>query len=212
MKRWFGLAAAVLMVSGCSMFGPKPQVVYHKPKVKSTTSKVLVMPVTNFAGEKSEAAADIQEAVDAGWAQVYRSKAIPAGPNVEELNKSQGEGYQKILASMKKPTKAAKLKNDPVLGEYLKKVAETAGDYNFAFAVIEGEKSDFDAGKSVQLWLGVFDTKAFTWMWITKTVQSRSIFGGWEGSSALLVATSFDKAGEVNSSKTNMAARKPASR
>jgi len=190
-----------LIFSACSS-GPNPRVVHHRP-VNPDTEKIVLLPPSDFAGDKTVAAEDLELRFGEGWTKVIGSRRIlPASPAVDELSRSQHEAYSQLIGSLKNPKKASGFKNNAQVRSYLEKVAELDGTYNLAFTVIEGDEQTFDQKQPVELWLGVFDVKAMSWKWVTQAQVKRNLFTGWSSASNSLINSSFDRAKSLDKSRT----------
>lgn len=199
-------------LTACALSSPKPEVLYRRPGAK--INSVVVMPVTDFSGEKSAAARQIEDAVADGWARTFgETKVHSAGPVVEELNIQLASGYEKIIDSIKAPARVTHLKSDPGFARYVSMFSSEVGNHDLAFAVVDGEREQFEKQKPVYLYLGVFDIKTMSWKWITRTQGRKGLFAPWETASVDLVSDGFEatprlektrvshKSGEVNSKR-----------
>jgi hypothetical protein len=212
--RWMPALALSLftLVSGCSLLAPKPQVLYHRPDIRNR-AKVVVMPVTDFNGNRSEGAKGVEAVALKNWMGMYgRKNVIPGGPAIDKLNQASGGKYIEFLKTLDEVSMAEQKGEAPVTREYIKAVTDKVGNYNLAFTIVEGGPDQYKSGEVVRIHLGLFDTKALTWKWITKLEDKKGLFGDWRAASLAMVSNSFDTAKQVDRSKVNMAPeRAPAS-
>lgn len=206
-----GLLGVVLV--GCSSVGPKPQVIYHRPDVKSTTNKVIAMPVTDFSGKRSTAAKAIEPQVLAGWAKMYgKSRVVPSGPVVDQLSGDYADQYLKLLQTVDDVSAIEQMHQNPKFRDLIAKITGTVGAANLAFAIVNGGSTEYDNGQPVNLHLGFFDVRNMTWKWITKVEDTKSMFfGKFEVSAMQMVSNSFSTARAVNRDAKN-SGRAPASK
>jgi hypothetical protein len=212
LMRALATPALFISLAACSSFGPKPQVVYHRPDIKSQATKVIILPVTDFAGKKTDGAKDIEMGIVSGFASMYgQENIIPAGPVIEKLNQSMGDRYGSFIKTLDATSAIEQMHKDPKMREYISKVTSTVGDYNLAVAIVDGGKAEYEAGTPVHIHLGYFDTKNLTWKWITKIEDKKGPIGNWVASSTAMVTNSFETAKKVDKATENMA-RMPASK
>ena len=202
-----------LVLVGCSSVGPKPQVIYHRPDVKSTTNKVIAMPVTDFNGKRSTAAKTMEPQILAGWAKMYgKARVVPAGPVVDQFSPDQAEQYLKLLQTLDDVSVFEQMHQDPKFRDVIAKITGAAGAANLAFAIVNGGSTEYDNGQPVRLHLAIFDVRNMTWKWITKVEDTKSMFfGKFEVSAMQMVSNSFSTARAVNRDVKN-AGRAPASK
>lgn len=198
------LFALTVLSTGCSLLAPKPQVVYHRPELQNR--KIVIMPVTDFEGNRTEGAKSVEALAMKNWAGVFgRKNVIPGGPAVEQINKATGAKYVEFLKSLDEMSTQEQQGQSSMLREYVKAVSAKTGNYNLAFTIVEGGPDQYKAGEVVRIHLGIFDTKALTWKWITKLEDKKGMFGDWKAASLAMLSNSFDVAKKVNKSKTSMA-------
>lgn len=204
--------SALALLTGCSMLAAKPEVTLHRPDIQNRT-KVVVMPVTDFSGNRTEGAKNIEVFALKNWAGIYgRKNVIPGGPAVEKINQATGSKYVEILKSLDEMSAAEQTGKSTAITEYVKAITAKTGNFNLAFTIVEGGPDQYKAGEVVRVHLGLFDTKAMTWKWITKLEDKKGMFGDWRAASAAMVSNSFDVAKKVDRSRVNMATqRSPAS-
>ncbi len=205
-SRWtlaFALVTSTVFTS-CSLLAQKPQVVYHRPELQNR--KIVIMPVTDFEGNRTEGAKSIEALALKNWAGMFgRKNVIPGGPAVEQINKQTGTKYVEILKSLDQMSAEEQQGKSSARAEYVKALSAKTGNYNLAFTIVEGGPDQYKSGEVVRIHLGIFDTKALTWKWITKLEDKKGMFGDWRAASAAMLSNSFDVAKKVNKSKTSMA-------
>lgn len=201
-----------LILTSCSLLAPKPEVTLHRPELHNRT-KVVVMPVTDFNGNRTEGSKGIEALALKNWAGIYgRKNVIPGGPVIEKVNQATGAKYVELLKTIDEASAAEQAGKSTVIAEYIKAVTAKAGNFNLAFTIVEGGPDQYQAGEVVRVHLGLFDTKAMTWKWITKLEDKKGIFGDWRATSVAMVSNSFETAKKVDRSKVNMSVqRAPAS-
>lgn len=179
---------------GCASMGPKPHVVYHRPDINTNDKKVIIFPVSDFNGEFSEGAKDIEIAVNTHWTNLYGpTNVIPAGKAVEKLVSSvHKKAYVRIVQTLDSVSMIEQLQKDKNFKGFLAKVAETVGDYNLALTIVKGDQKSYDSKQPIQINVGYFDTKKLTWKWITKVSTQKGIVGDWRGAYGMMLSNSFD--------------------
>lgn len=188
------LIAAGLFLSSCAMLGPKPQETYHRKDLNRPVVKVIVFPITDFNGVQDAAAQSATAAYSAKWAELYgQDKVIPGGPIILKIIESTGKDtYKKILQTTDNISAMEQTFKDPKIKSFIETVTSKLGKYHFAVGIMEASEKAYDDKNPVKLHIGLFDSGAMTWKWITKIEDKKSVVGNFNASVMMMVNNSFD--------------------
>jgi len=132
MKNLSLLLMFALLASSCAMFGPKPQVMYHRADIKTVTNKLIIFPTTDFTGKVSEGANSINNSIISSWANLGGKDA-----------------YLNIIKALDNTSMVEQLHKNPKIREFVSVLTSKLGNYNFALAIISDGATEFDAKKPV---------------------------------------------------------------
>ncbi len=198
------LALGLILTSvSCSMLGPKPHTAYTRPDIQRPVEKLVVFPVTNFAGVQDDIAKRAEVSFTGKWAELYgKENVVPGGPVVFKLMEQLGKDtYGKFIGSLDDVSKLEQLHKDPKVRDFLATVTKQFGGYHFALAIIDGSQESYDSKTPVNVHIGLFDSQNLTWKWITKIQDKKGIFGNWGASTQLMVNNSFELINELEDVK-----------
>ncbi len=198
--------ALVVLLNACGTFGPKPEVVYHRPDVKiPAESRLIVFPAMTFAG-KTDIDKGLKGSIASGWSDFYGSKAIPAGDVVIQVAKKAKFDLNKLVQAMDNASYLEQnLKKDRRFKKFIKLLTQKLGNYDLAMTLVHGNEAIYNAGNNIRLHLGYFNTKTLTWKWITKIQDKKGTLGNWTAAYGALVSNSFGSLEEVHTAERNLA-------
>lgn len=198
--------ALVVLLNACGSFGPKPQVVYHRPDVKiPAESKLIVFPAMTFAG-KTDIDNGLKGSIASGWGDFYGDKAIPAGEVVIQVAKKAKFDLMKLVQAMDNVSYLEQtLKKDRRFKKFISLITKKLGNYDLAMTLVHGNEKIYNAGQDVRIHLGYFNTKTLTWKWITKIQDKKGPIGNWTAAYGQLVSNSFGSLNEVHTAERNLA-------
>ena len=194
----------VLMSSiSCSVLGPKPETAYFRKDITEPIKKLIVFPVTNFAGIQDENSKKVEATFVGKWAELYgKENVVPGGPVIFKLMESQGpDTYGKFIGSLDDVSLVEQIHKNPKIREFISQVTSKLGQYHFALAIVAGDEKAYNDKKEVRIHIGVFDTQNLTWKWITKITDKKKFIGNWSASSMLMVNNSFDLVKKIENVK-----------
>lgn len=209
MKKFLALGAtfSLMLLASCSTFGPKPEVVYHRPELKiPAESKLIVFPVMTPQG-KTNVDRGLAGSVTSGWSDFQGSdKTIPAGDVIVQVAKKTGFDLMNLVKAMDNVSYLEQnLKKNKQFKNFISQITSKFGNYDFAMSLVYGDEKVYDAGSPVRLHLGYFNTKTLTWKWITKIQDQKGTIGNWSASYGTMVSNSFDSLPEVHAASRNLA-------
>lgn len=209
MNQFFALVAtlSMMILASCSSFGPKPEVVYHRPELKiPAESKLIVFPVMTFKG-KTNVDKGLAGSVTSGWSDFHGSaKTIPAGDAIVQVAKKSGFDLMNLVKAMDNVSYLEQnLKKNRKFKKFINQVTSKFGNYDFAMTLVHGSEKLYESGSPVRLHLGYFNTKTMTWKWITKIQDKKGTIGNWQAAYGTLVSNSFDSLPEVHTASRNLA-------
>lgn len=208
MKKMNGLlcVALVVLLNACGSFGPKPQVVYHRPDVKiPVESKLIVFPAMTFSG-KTDIDNGLKGSIASGWSDFYGQNAIPAGDVITQVAKKSGFDLMKLVQAMDNVSYLEQtLKKDRRFKKFMKNITKKFGNYDLAMTLVHGDEKIYNAGQPVRIHLGYFNTKTLTWKWITKIQDKKGTIGNWQASYGALVSNSFGSLKDLHTAERNLA-------
>lgn len=201
--------ALVVLLNACGSFGPKPQVVYHRPDVKiPADSKLIVFPAMTFSG-KTGISKGLQGSIASGWSDFYGTNAIPAGDVITQVAKKANFDLMNLVQAMDNVSYLEQtLKKDRKFKKFVKLLTDKLGNYDLAMTLVHGDEKIYNAGQPVRVHLGYFNTKTLTWKWITKIQDTKGPIGNWTAAYGQLVSNSFDSLKEVHTASRNLASEK----
>ncbi len=206
------LLSSALVFAGCSSLGPKPHVMYHRPDLGVADRHVIVLPTITPSGERTKEAKDLDTAILSGWSEMYGAKnAIPIGLLFDEINRNDPGILRKLVVSMDAVSLVEQLHKDPKINQAVSTITNKFGKFNFGAALIVGNASDYENKREIRIHLGLFDSGALTWKWITKIADTKGPYGNWTAASSLMVTNSFDLAKKVDVAEKSMVDRSTAS-
>lgn len=182
------------MLVSCSTFGPKPTVTCYREDINNKVEKLIIFPTTDFQGTESEGAKDINFSIVSAFANLYgKENIIPAGPAILKIINTIGvDNYVKFIKTLDDVSTLEQVMKYPKVREMLDQITSQIGNYHFALALVQGDDKSFEGGSEVALNIGMFDTKALTWKWITKVTSKKGIIGKWKVTSSAMVSNSFN--------------------
>lgn len=212
MKTYYICLAIVSFLVACGTPQVATKVVHKNLQVQGPTGKVIIFPVTNFKGERSESTKTYDPVVSKAWGQVYGKDNIINGGDealktVRELGR---KNYRDMINSINKKSKISGVGKNEWVQKMALKVTEKYGPHSIGFAIANGGKVRFKDGKPVYLHLAVFDTQHMTWKWVTKV---RGNGDNWNSTTSNMVKYGFKELDGLERSRKGEAAsnRAPAS-
>lgn len=171
MKKVF-IALFALSVVFVACGGGAEVKVYHRADVDTAASRIVVFPmllcngttISSANGQYSNPVADALLTKSwAGALGVDNAISIPkiAFDKIPLANDAINVFIHALDAS-------AAVEQSGAVSSFINGVKGQFGDGALAFALVFQDKAAYDAGKVVQLNIGLFDTKKMTWKWITK--------------------------------------------
>lgn len=160
--------------------GGREITVYNRKDVDTSKSKILAFPMLLWDGSKIKPANTsysnpmIDVLFGKNWATDLGAENVIIIPKIA-LDK-----IPNIYPAMDLFLKAADgvslvEQTNPTLTKALEAVTKTFGDGAFAIALVTADKSEYESSGSVQVTLGLFDTKKLTWKWITKVKHTNGL-------------------------------------
>jgi hypothetical protein len=176
----FGLIMPLVLVatvSGCAT----AKVEHHlRNDVDTSKSKVLVFPLFLWDGNKISASKNtnfdnpiVDAAIGKTWSSDLGTQNVSVIPKLV-FDKIPG-GYEALDGFVKAIDGVSLVEQTTGVTKFIENVTKQFGDHAFAFALVTADEKGYKQSKTVQVNMGLFDTKKLTWKWITKTSKNSSL-------------------------------------
>ena len=154
------------------------QVSYSRPDIETDVSAVIVFPTTTPDGEVNTATQLIGVSIYSKWSSIYGKKAIPTGPDIEQLLKQKNirEAYVKVVSTLDNVSVLEQtLRNENVRKFFNLLIEELkiGKDSRIALSIMFGTEKGYDKDEPVYVNIGLFDVNNLTWKLITKTESKK---------------------------------------
>jgi hypothetical protein len=167
----FLVMGLIAVMAGCASTAQNVNVMLRND-VDTRSSKVIVFPMLLLNNGQLSAANTqysnpfVEAMLAKSWAGDLGTDNTVVVPRAV-LDKIPG-GWTAVDAIVKVLDASAVVEQAGITGKFMTEMTSKFGKGAFAFALVTADKSQFEASKSVQVNMGLFDTQKMTWKWITK--------------------------------------------
>lgn len=184
------------------MFGPKPQLVYHRPDLPKVENKIILFPTLDFNGKKSKGAIEINNKIQASWSNLYGADRVLSADLIsDEISKKFPDFYINLIKSIDNISIIEQLHKNQKIRDALSEITAKLGNHHLGFSIINGGSEEFSQDKKISIHTGIFDTKNLTWKWITKIEDKKDKISNWDIFHSTLIANSFEYSKNIESKK-----------
>jgi hypothetical protein len=168
--------ATLLQLTGCTTSKVD---LFVRKDVDTSKSRIIVFPMLLWDGKALSAANSsysnpmVDAALTKDWAAELGADSTVSIPKIA-LDKIPGS-YQAMSAFIKSLDGVSAVEQSSKLTSFLQAISKQFGDGAFALALVTDDEAGFKAKKSLQVNMGLFDTKTLTWKWIAKTEEKASL-------------------------------------
>lgn len=154
----------------------KVEVMYYRSDINSKINKIVLLPTTDFSGASTVETKDIDSLVAMHWIQICGvDKVSFAREKSGKIAKGiGGDFYAKFIRSIIQNDEIRHFANSAAIKNFSSRLVGEFGDAQFAVSVISGTEAEYNNGKSVELYIALFDPNNLTWRFITKTTITKA--------------------------------------
>ena len=154
------------------------QISYSRPDIETDVSAVFVFPTTTHDGEVNTATQLVGASIYSKWSSIYGKKAIPTGPDIEQLLKQKNirEAYMKVVSTLDNVSVLEQTLRNENVKKFLNLLIEElkiGKDSRIALSIMFRTEKGYDKGEPVYVNIGLFDVNNLTWKLITKTESKK---------------------------------------